>query len=515
MGACQKHCNPETLPQRTWQAPRRRLRPARAVVSAAMIGCTLALVMTGCFRLAPEYRRPDLGYTMPAAYGEAGEKLQPGFSDERWWEIFGDPELNVLIEDTLRNNWDLKRTAARVLESRARYVQIRADQYPEIGLDGSWDRRKVAGSEFQSGQTIETYALGLPAAFEVDLWGRLAGASRATWNEILEAEETRRTVAQTVVAETVNLYFQMESLERRLEIARLSVEAFRRSLEFVETRYNRGLVPALDVRQARRVLAEAEARLPELTRELGVTQQQLAALLGRYPQTQTARIQPDDYFNQLSPPPPGLPAELLQRRPDIRAAEARLKAFNERIGVAKAARFPTITLTGNYGFASADLSRLVRSENELWNLGVGIFQPIFDAGRLEAGQRAAEARYAQEAADYAQTVLEAFTEVESALLTRKMQLERRERFLKFVEEARATQRVAQDRYIRGLSPYLDVLDAQQTRYSAEERLVLVELAILTNRVNLHRALGGGWAEPAPVEGPEVGLFFSTFETDEN
>jgi multidrug efflux system outer membrane protein len=299
-----------------------------------------------------------------------------------------------------------------------------------------------------------------------------------------------------------------------LDIARLSVEAFRRSLEFVETRYNRGLISVLDVRQARRVLAEAEARIPELNRELGVTQQQLAVLLGRYPETETARIQPDDYYRPMPSVPSGLPSELLLRRPDIRAAEARLKAFNERIGVAKAARFPTIALTGSYGFASAELSNLIRSQNEFWSIGVGILQPLFDAGRLEAGQRAAEARYAQEAADYAQAVLDAFTEVESALLTRKLQLDRRTRFLKFVEEARATQKVAQDRYIRGLTPYLDVLDAQQTRYLAEERLVLVELVILTNRVNLHRALGGGWAEPVTVEGPEGGLFFSTFDTNE-
>jgi multidrug efflux system outer membrane protein len=513
MTNCQKDSNGESMPRRSHAAGRRGCPCARTAAAKALLVCGLVLIVAGCVNLTPEYRRPDLGYPVPATYREAVQAFQPGFSDERWWEIFGDPELNALIDAALVNNWNLKRTAARILETRARWVQVRADQYPEVGIEGTWDRRKVAGRQFQSGETIGTYGVALPAAFEVDLWGRLAGASRAAWNDILEAEENRRTVAQTVVAETITLYFQIESLERRIEIARLSVDAFRRSLEFVQTRYNRGLVPALDVRQARRALAEAEARIPELNRELGVTQHQLATLLGRYPRTGPTRGQPLDYYKELPPPPAGLPADLLQRRPDIRAAEARLKAFNERVGVAKAARFPTITLTGSYGYASEELSRLVRSQNELWNLGAGIFQPLFEAGRRAAGQRAAEARYLQESADYAQAVLDAFAEVESALLTRKMQLERRKRFFKFVKEARATQRVAQDRYIRGLSPYLDVLDAQQTRYLAEERLVLVELAILTNRVNLHRSLGGGWAEPPLVEGPRGGMFFTTFDKD--
>ena len=180
-----------------------------------------------------------------------------------------------------------------------------------------------------------------------------------------------------------------------------------------------------------------------------------------------------------------------------------------------ASRFPRIDLTGAFGWSSDELGSLLGHDNYFWRTGGGILYPLFDAGRLKAAQRASEARYAQVVADYANTVLEALREVEAALVTRRKQIERRQRVVAFLEEARATQRVAQDRYIRGLSPYLDVLDAQQTRYLAEERLVLVELAILTNRVNLHRALGGGWAEPAPVVGPEVGLFFSTFETDEN
>ena len=188
--------------------------------------------------------------------------------------------------------------------------------------------------------------------------------------------------------------------------------------------------------------------------------------------------------------PPGLPSELLMRRPDIRAAEANLKALTDRIGVAKAARFPRISLTGSYGYASTELDGLLNPGSLLWNIAAGLVQPLFDAGKLKANQRAAEARLKSGLTQYTKTVLRAFSDVEEALLTRKEQLDRRKRVAHFVEEARATQRVAEGRYQRGLTDYLSVLEAQQTRFQAEQNLVLVDLAILTNRVNLHRALGG-------------------------
>jgi multidrug efflux system outer membrane protein len=341
----------------------------------------------------------------------------------------------------------------------------------------------------------------------VDLWSRLKKTSRAAWEDILREEEARRTVAQAVVAETITLYLEMEAVERRLQIAEQSIEAFRQSLQFVETRYRRGLTSVLDVRQARRVLAQAETLVPQLEQELGIIQQQLSVLLGRYPETHAPRRQPPEYYKQLPAVPPGLPSDLLWRRPDLRAAEAQLKALNELVGVAKAARLPTITLTGSYGWSSEDLNNLLRTENIVWNLTAGIVQPAFDAGRLKAGQRAAEARYQQGVAEYVKAVLNALADVERALLTRELQMDRRNRELNFLEEARATQRVAENRYVRGLVIYLDVLNAQITRFQAEDSLVLVDLALLQNRVELYRALGGGWAEPEPLVLKDDGIFF--------
>ena len=481
------------------------MRPSFFLINLAII---LFTGLSGCINLGPDYQRPDLDIEVPESYlNDPSEQTLSPVIEDQWWKDFGDPELDQLVEEVLIRNWDLKQAAARIIEARAEYVQVSADRWPQVDLDYDWDKRRFGGVNVGRGETITTHQLIFPAFFEIDLWSRLAKASKAAWDDILVDEENRRTVAQTLVAETINLYLQIEAVERRLQIADQSIKAFRRSLQFVETRYRRGLISVLDVRQARRILAGAETRVPELQQQLGILQQQLSVLLGRYPETRPARSQPEDYYRQPDPVPTGLPSNLLLRRPDIRAAEARLEALTQRIGAAKAARFPVITLTGSYGWNADGKDRLFNSNSVLWNFSRGVVMPLMDAGRLKARQRGVEAQYEQAVSDYADTVLKAFAEVEGALLTRKKQLERRQREVKFLEEARATQRVAQTRYIKGLVQYLDVLDAQQTRFTAEDNLALVDLNILTNRVNLHRALGGSWAVPEPIVVRDDGLFF--------
>jgi multidrug efflux system outer membrane protein len=468
---------------------------------------TAYVFLGGCINLGPDYQRPDLGIQIPESYESDAAEIQPLVVEDRWWKIFQDRELDQLVEDTLKYNWDIKQAAARILEVRARYVQVRSDRFPEVDVGGVKDRRQVNGGETRDNFIVDSYDLTAAASFELDLWSRLAKASRAAWEDILAEEENRRAVAQAVVAETVSLYLEMEAVERRLQIAQQSIKAFEQSLQFVENRYRRGLVSVLDVRQASRVLAGAETLVPQLEQDLAIIQQQLSVLLGRYPQTRAPRRQPQDYYRFLPPVPPGLPSYLLMRRPDLRVAETRLRSLNEQVGVAKAVRLPRITLTGEYGVTSDDLNTLLRTENIIWNLTAGIVQPIFDAGRLKAGQRAAEARYAQGVAEYVKAVLDAFAEVERALLTRQLQLDRREREITFLTEARATQRVAENRYVKGLVNYLDVLNAQITRYQAEDRLVLVDLILFQNRVTLHRALGGSWAEPEALKIKDDGPFF--------
>jgi multidrug efflux system outer membrane protein len=454
--------------------------------------------------MGPDYRRPEVPSIRPPAYQHAPDSPARAETGKRWWAAFNDPALNRVVEETLAHNWDLQKASARILEVQSQLRITAASRYPSLDLTAGIQRqrRTVNQARVVSGkiiredvpQTTDAYTLSFPAAFEIDLWGRLAQAEAAARGDLLQALENRRTVAQTVVSEAASLYLQMEALERRIQITEKTIKSYKQSLTLVENRYNRGLTSVLDVRQARRTLARAELLLPPLRQELGGVQQQLAVLAGRYPETRPPRLQPDAYFQRMAPIPPGIPSDLLERRPDVGAAEARLKALNARVGAAMADRFPRIRLTGSLGYASEELGRLFNPSSRLWSLAAGLVQPLFDAGERKSAQEAAEARYAQGVADYAKTVLNAFAEVEGALLTRKEQFARRARTVRFLEEARATRDAAERRYRRGLADYLSVLEAQQTQYQAEETLVLVDLAIFTNRVALHRALGGGWED---------------------
>ncbi len=464
------------------------------------------LLMGGCMKMGPDFKRPDLGITPPVAFqhdGSIGNAETPG---DGWWRAYGNPELNALVREAFARNWDIRKAAARVSELRSQLIRTRADRFPSVNLQAQGQRQRRTTNipvpvfkggtfEFQNRQErtpTDVFGLSLPASYELDLWGRLARAEEGARASMLQAVENQRTVAQAIVAETVSLYLSMEATERRIQILQKSIDNYRHSVNLVEIRYKRGLTTILDLRQARRVLAQAEAALPSLNQELGTAQQKMAILLGRYPKTRPPRKHPKDYFKSLAPVPPGLPSGLLLRRPDLRAAEARLKALNAQVGEARANRFPHITLTASYGYSSDELNHLLRPESKLWSIAAGLVQPLFDAGRLKAVEEGVRARYRQGVADYAKTVLTAFSEVENALLVRQEQLERRKRVLMLLEEARATQKVAEGRYRRGLTGYITVLDAQQSRFQAEEILVLVDLAILTNRVSLYRSMGGGW-----------------------
>lgn len=465
---------------------------------------TSLFLTNGCMKMGPDFHRPDTQSIQSDTYQHAQGPVREPNLDDRWWKDFGDPALNSIVEEALANNLDINRTTARVLEVRSQFIQARAARLPQLDFRGNIEKRRstitTSGPNPADVRlTIDGYDLTLPASFEVDLWGRLARSEEAARADLLQAEENRRTIAQTVVADTISLYFQIESLERRIQITEDSIDTFRISLQVAENRYRRGLTSVLDVRQARRLLAQTEAVMPLLREDLGATQQILAVLLGRYPKTRPPNRHPPDYFKILTPVPPGIPSDLLKRRPDIRASEAFLESLNARVGVAKASRFPSLALTGSLGYSSAELNDLLDPTSELRRIAMGLTQPLFDGGSLKARQRAAEARYQQGLMEYAKNLLNAFAEVERALLGRQEQLERREKLLVFLAEARAAQEVAEARYLRGLISYLNVLDAQQSRFTAEQNVVAVDLSILVNRVNLYRALGGGWGDPGPVE----------------
>jgi len=452
-------------------------------------GILWIVLLSGCFRMGPDFQKPVPEFDVPGNYGNAVSSMAQKGPSDRWWSAFGDADLDRAVESVIRNNLDIRTAVDRVLEVQSYFVQARADRYPGLSVQGEAKRQGAGGVESDS------FTLSLPAAFEIDLWGRLARAEEAARADLLQVEENARTVSHTVIAEAVTLFLEIRSLEERIGITMESIENYTRYLSLIERRYEGGLTSILDVKQASRVLAQAEAALPGLRQERGITEQRLAVLRGAYPGTESTFVSRRDYFRDLDSVPPGLPSDLLLKRPDVRAAEANLRALNARVGVAAASRFPRISLTGSFGYSSAELERLIQPSSELWSLASGVVQPLFDGGKLRAGQRAAEARYREGVSEYGKTVLNAFADVEKALFTRKELLERKNRIIRFLSEARATQEVAENRYQRGLAGYLTVLDAQQTRFQAEDQLLLVDLALYTNRVSLHRALGGGWGDP--------------------
>jgi multidrug efflux system outer membrane protein len=457
------------------------------------------------FRTGPDYERPAevAEFPAPDTFLQAGGDTTPVLSRVRWWEVFGDSTLDRLIDEAVENNLDIRKATASVAEMAAYSRKALSDRLPAVVIDGDWARQKLPDAAATQGSSIggttDSWNLSLGASYEWDLWGKWSRAHEAARADLAASIETRNTIIQSVIAETATLYFQIEATERRIKISEDLIDSYARSVNTIEARYRRGLTSALDLTQAQRSLASARSVLPQYRQELGGLQHRLAVILGRYPESTPPREQPEEYFRRLAPVPAGLPSDLLESRPDVRAAEERLRALNARYGVSVANLFPRITLTGNYGYTSGELDGLFRPDQVLWNLIAGVTKPIFNSQTLLTEKDAARARYEQGLADYAKTVLGAFAEVESALLTRREQLEKREYILEFLDKARVTLTIAQSRYDRGLVDYITVLDAWAARFQAEDSLVLVDLAILTNRVSLHRALGGNWIEADTTE----------------
>ncbi len=471
-----------------------------------LISATALLASCGLgFRTGPDYERPEevVEFEAPDSFIQADGDTMPVLPQVRWWEVFGDTTLNSLIDEAMVSNLDIRRATASVAEMSAYSRKAFADRLPAIGVNGDWARQKLPDAQTAQGGTVggstDSWNLSLGASYEWDLWGKWSRAHEAARADLAGSIENRNTIIQSVISETATLYFQIEATERRIQISEDLIGNYAKSVKTIEARYKRGLTSVLDLTQAQRSLANAESILPQYRQELGKLQYRLAVILGRYPESSPPRKQPEEYFRRLSPVPAGLPSDLLESRPDVRAAEERLRALNARYGVAVGNLFPRITLTGSYGYTSRELDGLFRPDQILWNLFAGITQPIFNSQTLLTEKDAARARYEQGLTDYAKTVLGAFAEVEGALLTRKEQLEKREYIIEFLEKARITQVIAQSRYDRGLVDYITVLDAWAARFQAEDSLVLVDLAILTNRVTLHRALGGNWIEPDNTE----------------
>ncbi len=458
---------------------------------------TLTLALAGCAALGPDYQRPAA--TLPGAYSEAGRAEAPAPVERDWWKLFKDPVLDDLMAKALGANLDLQAAVARVEEAEAAAREAGAALTPSVDLDAgaSRSRSSTKAAVYNAAMPVyrTSHTLGLSTAFELDFWGRLRRTKEAARAQALASHHARDTVQLSLAGLVANGYLALRALDAELAVSRESLASRESTLKIVGSRVEAGLASPLDLRQAEGALAAVQAQIAALRQQRAVTEHQLALLTA----TPDLKIAAGDLRQLPLPPvpPAGLPSSLLESRPDLRQAEEELVANNARIGVAKAALYPTISLTGSLGAESKQLSDLFSGGARTWTLGLGLMQPLFDAGANEARVDQASARQRQSVAAYQKAVQTAFKEVNDALVGLRENGEAETAQEARVAAADQALKLAKDRYEAGYSGYLEVLDAQRTVNDARQAAITTRESRLAAAVDLFKALGGGW-KPEPV-----------------
>jgi multidrug efflux system outer membrane protein len=461
----------------------------------------LPIVFAGC-AVGPNYKRPTV--TVPAEFREAppsqaGEAAS--LSDQPWWEIFSDETLKSLIDEALRNNYDLRAATWRVQEFRARAGIVRSQFYPQIQYQADWSRsRESAFVEPFAARPANLHDVNLGLSWEIDLWGRIRRLSEASLAEYLSTEEARRGVLVSVVSETAQAYFELRELEERLTIARRTTEAFQGTSDLFNRQLSAGIASHLEVSRAEAAVGAAAATIPDLEQQILAQENLICFLIGRVP----GPIPPGASLTQQPLPPEvpaGLPSTLLERRPDIRQAEENLVAANAQVGAAKAEFFPKISLTGTFGGVSPQVSDLFAA-GKTWSVAAGLAGPLFQGGRLKNQYDAQVAVFEQAKIQYESVVTRAFGEVSSSLAAYQKLAAAEKEQARSVAAYQEAVELANIRYVGGLSSYIEVLDAEQQLLPAENTLAQKRLARLTSLVALYRSLGGGWSIPTRDSGNE-------------
>jgi outer membrane protein, multidrug efflux system len=459
----------------------------------------VASLLTGC-AVGPNYHRPAV--KAPDVFRGSPDTTPPAeltsLADIKWFDLFKDSQLQELIRIALVQNYDLRAAVARVDAARANLGITRADQFPTIAAsaDITTLRNSTSGA-FPLPQSVQNRTFGGVAlnllSFEVDIWGRLRRATEAARADLLASEENRKAVITTLVSDVVSTYFNLIELDSELEIARRTLTSRVGSLELIRIRRQGGVATLLELRQGEQLVYTAELAIPNIEQLIETTENQISLLLGRSPGAITRGRSLTD---QEQPPavPPGLPSSLLERRPDLRAAEQNLVAANALIGVAKAAYFPQISLTGFLGFQSNQLSSLFTGPTKTWQFAPQLTQPIFTAGRIGSNVRLARAREEAALVQYEKVIQTAFVEVSDALIQYRKVREVRAKQQQLVTTLQDRSSLAYMRYRGGVDTLLNALDADRDLFDAELGLAQTRRNELLVLVQLYRALGGGWQQ---------------------
>ena len=475
----------------------------------------LTVFSCGC-TVGPNYRRPRVD--VPVTYREAspedgaGQALQPqqapasaeqSLGDQKWSEVFQDPTLQDLIRTALKQNYDVRIAAARILEAQAQVGITRADQLPTVGVGAGrlndrvpkWNSPACLGGNCQNttipaNETdVNTVSAGL--SWNLDFWGKYRRASEAARANLLATEWARRAVISTLVSNVAASYFQLRAYDLQLEISRRTLASREQSLQLTRTLSDGGAGTLLDVRQAEELVATAAEDIPDLERRIQQQENYLSTLMGNNPGPIARGIKLNEQPH-LPEVPAGIPSRLLERRPDVRQAEDQLIAANAQIGVARAAYFPQISLTGESGFLSQAASGLFTGPAGFWNFGASLTQPIFAGGRIKSGVKLSKARKEEMVLTYQQTIQQAFRGVSDSLVGYQKNREFRQRQEELVQAAQGAAQLSELRYRGGATSYLEVLTNETNAFNAELGLAQAQLNELVSLVELYRNLGGGW-----------------------
>jgi multidrug efflux system outer membrane protein len=458
--------------------------------------------------MGPKYVRPAVKSPEVFRGADPETAAEPAsLGDLRWFEVFKDEQLQSLIKTALTRNYDLRNAVARVLEARANLGNIRSNQYPQIGVSNQFTSTEFStqgqfilpantppnlpgGFVISRTRNFGSIMLNL-ASFELDVWGRLRRASEAGRAQLLASDENRKAVVVTLVSDVASAYFDLIELDSELEIAKRTLATREESLRLIKLQKQSGVASTLDVRQAEQLVYSAAVVVPSTELQIEQAENQICLLLGQDPGPVTrgrALIDQD----QAPGVPPGLPSSLLERRPDIRAAEQELVAANANIGVARAAYFPRISLTGFLGTSSSQLTTLFTGATRAWNFVPEIDRPIFDGGRLRSNLRLAEAQREGALVQYERSIQTAFSEVADALAQRHRAGQIRVEQALLVDAVRDRVRLAYMRYREGVDSLLNALDADRDLFFNELLLAQARRNEMLAMVKLYKSLGGGW-----------------------
>ncbi|AKK00449.1 MULTISPECIES: AdeC/AdeK/OprM family multidrug efflux complex outer membrane factor [Pseudomonas] len=485
-------------------------------MSKSLLSLTIAaVVLSGC-SLIPDYQRPEAPVASQYPQGPAYEAANaPGqaAAEQGWKQFFHDPALQQLIQVALENNRDLRVAALNIDAYAAQYRIQRADLFPAVSATGSGSRQRVPARASQTGEASisSSYSATLGvSAYELDLFGRVRSLSEQALQSYFATEEARRSTQISLVANVANAYLTWQADKELLKLTQETLGAYEQSFKLTSRSAEVGVASALDLSQARTAVENARVQLARYTRQVAQDENSLTLLLGTgLPANLASRPLSDDLLSEV---PAGLPSDLLQRRPDILQAERNLLAANANIGAARAAFFPSISLTANAGTLSPDLSGLFKGGSGTWTFAPQINLPIFNAGSLRASLDYAKIQKDINVAQYEKSIQTAFQEVSDGLAARQTYNEQLQAQTDFVAANQDYYRLAERRYRIGVDSNLTFLDAQRQLFSAQQSLITDRLAQLTSEVNLYKALGGGWNaetgknEPVKEEAPKMKLF---------